>query len=254
MTGDSIRSIVVLVLSIGQFVASSLLFSGRDFEAQTADGPVAAVQDLATPAGYAFIIWFPIYLASIVYGVVQALPSQRTGTLHRHTGWWMALTFGSVILWLVFARFGPAILTIPIIVVQFAGVAIALVIGTRLGFEGRLNRWITAPVFGVFAGWLTAATVLNATNILPEYGVSIFGLSGVPLAYFTLVVASAMALVMLGLSRGQIAYMLTLLWAQVGIIVSNLTMKNEPAVAIGAGVAIALILGATVLIRRQAAT
>jgi hypothetical protein len=250
MWSDRTRAITNLVLSVLQFGAATFVFGAADFEEASADGPIAAPEDLATPAVYAFAIWFLIYSLSVAYGVLQALPSQRTNPTFRAVGAMTAVTFAGCIAWIVAARFGPAFLTIPLILVMFAAIATALLRALRSPPASRAERVILRPLFGIYTGWLTAAIVLNVTNVLPEYGIGIFGLTGVGLAAFTLTCASVIALALIRATRGHLPYVATLLWAQAAIIVVNLTENAQPLVAAGAGMVTLLVVGSTLLARR----
>jgi hypothetical protein len=249
ITISSFRPWIVLVLAVLQYAVSSIVFGVADFETLSADGPIPAPQDLATPAGYVFAIWFVIYSGSVAYGIHQALPSQRHNELYGRVGWLTAGCFAACIAWIIFARFGPAWVTIPLIWIMFACIASAFLIAVRHGVKAGLERWVTLPLLSIYAGWLTAASVLNVTNILPEYGISILGLTGVPLAAFSLVAATALAIAICTLSRGYLGYVATLAWA-LSAIVASVFLDGKPVnVAIFAGCALAGLLGYAVALK-----
>ncbi len=251
MNSDFFRITLNLILAIAQFITANLVFGASDFEVLSADGPISAQQDFATPAIYAFAIWFLIYSLSVVYGVLQALPSQHSNPIYKKIGWYTAGCFASCVAWIVFARWGPAYLTIPLIVIMFTLISAALLISLQNSSPTKGERRVVRPLLGIYAGWLTAATVLNFTNILPEYGISIFGLQNVALAFFTLACASLIALTMIYKTKASMAYVLTLLWAQVAIIVDNLISTNQPLVAAGAGCVIVAIVITTFYVRKR---
>jgi hypothetical protein len=254
LTSNRLRSWTVLLFALAQFAASFYFFGPADFETLSADGPVAAVQDYATPAGYAFAIWFLIYSLSVVYGVYQALPSQQDNALLQKIGWPMASCFAACIAWIAFARLGPAWVTIPIIWIMFACICFAFVTAVHQGASSKMERWVVLPLTAIYTGWLTAASALNITNILPEYGISILGLNGAPLAVFTLTCAGMMVAAICLMSRAHLGYVLTVSWALVAIIVSVVTQDLPQSVAVAAGGLLVGLAILTILIRRKPRT
>lgn len=210
-----------LVFAFAQVIAAGYIFGTADFEALAADGPNASARDLATPAVYAFAIWNLIYLGSIGYAIVQALPSQRERPIFGRIGWLTAVCFAACTVWIFAARFGPAWLTVPLIWIMFITIAFAFLRTLGTSTDSKAMRWIVTPALAIYTGWLTAAVILNATNVLPSYGVSLISFSPVSQAIVTLALASILALVVSIRSRGYLPYVFTILWAFAGVIASN---------------------------------
>lgn len=146
-TNDLARQAVTVAGAIAQVVAGPLGFVFLP--------DVGAVSDqngtLATPAGYAFAIWGPIFLLLGVYAVWQALPAQRTNRLLRRVGWPIAAACLGNALWEVAFPQRQFVVAQIIIVAIFAALALAF---GRLAREAREHglsrgeRWLVALPVG----------------------------------------------------------------------------------------------------------
>jgi hypothetical protein len=243
---DTIRQALNLGMALAQPVTTILCFAlGTSFEEATRGG---AGEPPIIPAGYTFTIWTLIYAGAIVYGVHQALPSQRTSPLLRRIGWPTASAFLGTSAWLVMARFGLTWLTVACIVWMMASLAIVL---RRFVQEGAprtaAERWFVVAPLSLFAGYVTAATFANAAAALKGSGWMAPGASETTWSVAMLVAAGSIAAWVTLATRGNAAYATAIIWALVGIVVANTIerAKNLPVtVAAGSmavGVAAALI-------------
>jgi benzodiazapine receptor len=196
------------------------------------------------PANFTFSIWGLIYLALGAYTVYQALPSQRTQPRQRAVGWFVALTGLFNSLWLV--TFQNTLFAASM-VAMLALLATLIVIYMRLDV-GRAPVSLTTRVFvtlpfSLYLGWISVATIANASYVLYDAGWNGFGISGATWAVIMLLVATALTLVILA-TRGDIAYLLIVVWAFFGIWVRQ---ADAPAVAVVAGgAALALVVAALI--------
>ena len=115
-----------------------------------------------------------------------------------------------------------------------------------------VERWAVNVPFSIYLGWITVATIANVTDLLEYWGWNGFGISGPVWAVIMLAVASAVAYLM-AQTRRDVAYLLVLVWAFIGIAVKQ---AGTPLVNISAWVATALVVGCialAVMARRPAA-
>ena len=195
----------------------------------------AASQNPVTPAGYAFIIWTPIFLLSIAYGIWQFLPANRLSTLARRIGWPLAGAFAADALWQVVsqltASFGFGLVVI--ILLGLACALAALFLGRGAVEAGLGARWIARPLTGLLAGWLTAASFANLAAAWRQSGT--MPASGFGETLTAMVILFAAGGVAAGvtwmLRRDGLWYVLAVAWALVAIIVANLgaNQLNIPA-------------------------
>ena len=74
--------------------------------------------------------------------------------------------------------------------------------------------------FSIYLGWITVATIANITNLLWSAGWNGFGLSAQ--AWFLVMLAAAIIIAAaMALTRHDVAYLLVLVWAVVGIAVKT---------------------------------
>lgn len=190
------------------------------------------------PANYVFGVWGVIYVLLIMFTVYQALPSQRENPYLRKIGYWFALSCLANGTWLVLFHYNLFPLSMVAMLVLLASL---LVIYTRVGVgQGTVSRathWCIQVPFSTYLGWITVATVANASYVLYDAGWNGFGISGEVWAVVMLVVAAVITLTII-ITRRDVAYTAVLLWALVGIIIKQ---SGTPLVAGTAGVAAAII-------------
>ena len=205
-------ALAVLVAAIA-FAASPFLSEGfNGFAAE--QFPVPQVDPPVQPAGYAFSIWGVIYLwliAGAGFGLFQ----------RREEGDWTAarpvLTLSLVVgaAWIPVANLSVFWATVMI----WAMLGTALVALFRVGDEDRF--WQLSPV-AIYAGWLTAASSVSLGLIFAGYG----WLEATPAALLALAIALGIALTVQYRLHRAPEYGMTVIWALVGVIVSNTQPVN----------------------------
>ena len=188
--------------------------------------------NLFVPAGLTFSIWGVIYLLLAVFVVYQLLfrPRQsptRSSFLHRigpvfvisslaNAGWIFAWHYEQVFLSL-------AVMTI--LLLSLIRIYLKLGIG-RPGATGREKLLVHLP-FSVYLGWITIATIANATALLVDLRWNRFGL-GEPF-WAVLMILAGIVLALLVLSRRRdVYYALVVDWALLGILLKRISTDVEP--------------------------
>jgi hypothetical protein len=204
-----------------------------------------AVRTLITPSGWAFAIWGPLFLGSIIFAIWQALPSQRSNALLARIGWPAVVALASQGIWALYTQF--ANLTAISAIIILTSLAALLMILRALCEVPRFTtgeRWLVALVFSALAAWVTAASIVNISASLVYYGVGggDVGEGAYPLAAAIMVaiggVIAAMATVR---SRGNPWYAAVFCWALVAIYFRGGQEAASIAYAcIGAGVLVVL--------------
>jgi hypothetical protein len=189
------------------------------------------------PAGYVFSIWGLIYLALAAYAVYQALPAQQDNARLQSIADLFALSCLANVAWLLLWHYEIFPLTL---VAMFALLGTLIAIYLRLGI-GRVQvptaeKWLVHVPFSIYLGWITVATIANVTTVLDYLGWDGWG---VPQAWaVAMMVAGASIASVVGLTRGDAAYMLVIVWAFVGIAVKH---AATPLVSIAAWVTAGLV-------------
>lgn len=249
MPTDTIRRTANLLLASGQLVVPPILFSGG-FDATSAKLPIAAEPNPATPAGYAFAIWGAIYIGAMIYAVVQALPRTRHLPIFSAIGWHTVLGYGACCAWLFFARFGPVWLTVPIIAIMLLTIGRAFALSAdAFHADKSLPHLLTAVPLTLYAGWLSAATFVNAADVLPGYGFNRFGLRAEGFGRLTVLLAAGTSMVLSWRTQAFPVYIGTVIWALVGIMVSNGGMRFANSIPLVCLAAIVLLIGCAIFFR-----
>jgi hypothetical protein len=252
--GKMIPRILLLILAIIQFATPALIFSGgldeEGFNSQQAQGLVEIAQSPAVPAEYAFAIWGVIYsgcLALAIYGLIR---KGRQDALIDRIALPSAATFALCIAWLFAARFGPLWATSPIITGMLicAGRAFFIAIdeGKPLGW---LRHLVIVGPLAIYTGWLTTPTFISFIDIPPKYAINLFGFSPEALARIAILFAGGLAVAIVIRTRAYLAYVLTLLWALIAIMVQNGNPLGGNGVSMMALIVAAVLSLVAVLVR-----
>ena len=98
-------------------------------------------------------------------------------------------------------------------------------------------RWLVHLPFSIYLGWITVATVANATALLAYLEWDGWGIAPetwtIIMLLATVIIASLMSL-----TRGDIAYALVIIWALVGIALKH---SDNDIVAAGAWISVILV-------------
>ena len=201
------------------------------------------------PAGYVFAIWGLIYLGLLAFVIYQLLPRQRENRRLERIGPWFALGCVANAAWILFWHYGVFPVTLILMLILLVSL---LVIFLRLdiGREqvSRAEKWLVDVPFSIYLGWITVATVANVTDVLYDVGWNGAPLSPEVWAVIMLVIATGLAAAM-SWTRRNIAYVLVIVWAFVGIAIKQ---AATPLVAWSAWVlaAVALVALVVALLRK----
>jgi len=186
------------------------------------------------PAGYVFSVWSVIYLGLLAYTVFQALPKQAENPVLKRIApyYW----FGSLanIIWLFLWHYEVFTWTILFMLVILVSL---LLINRNLEDAGGLIKWLVKLPFSIYLGWISVATVANFSQWLYYLEWNGWGIDPQIWAVILLAVASALGVLMSWL-KNDTFYGLVLIWAFVGITVSQ---AQAPNVVLAAWIGAALI-------------
>lgn len=236
---DRLRQALNLLLSVAQFAAAAIIFSSQ-FGDELFYNP-ANPNPPIVPADYAFSIWGFIFPTSIAYGVYQALPRQRTNALLRRIGWQTAFAFGCITLWSVATLFDPLRYTVPLFFGALGALVYALYQTSRHPQLTLAEQAFVLVPVSVYAAWCTVGTIANTSTSLAGLGYTRLLLGEQTWAVVMLVVAGLISSFTTTAGRGNIPYALAIIWALVGVVVTNVTRYQNPVVAATAGGMAALL-------------
>jgi benzodiazapine receptor len=186
------------------------------------------------PAGYVFSIWGVIYLGMLAYTIFQALPSQADNPVLKRIAPYYWIGSLANIIWLFlwhYELFSWTILFMLLILVS-----LVLIIRNLSEVKG-FNKWLVRLPFSIYLGWISVATIANASQWLYYLSWNGWGVAAANWAVIMLAVASLLGMLMSWLENDT-AYGLVLIWAFVGITVSQAGM---PGIVLAAWIGSALI-------------
>lgn len=199
------------------------------------------------PAGYVFAIWGMIYLALLGFAIYQLLPAQRENRRLERIGWWFALGSLANAAWIFFWHYRIFPVTLILMLILLVSLlAIYLRLGIGRTQVSRAEKWLVDIPFSIYLGWITVATVANVTDVLYYLHWNGAPLSPQVWAVLMLVIATALAAAM-SLTRRDVAYVLVIVWAFVGIAVKQAATPLVAWAAWVLAVAALLALGIGVL-------
>ncbi|MCJ7735248.1 MAG: hypothetical protein MUP11_11960 [Anaerolineales bacterium] len=169
------------------------------------------------PAGYVFSIWGLIYLGLIVYTVFQALPSQAENSqLQRIAPYYWVGSLANTI-WIFLWHYEVFSLTL---IAMFAILITLLMINRSLAQSEGATKWLAKLPFSIYLGWISVATIANVSQFLYFYNWSGWGIDASVWAVLMLSVATLLGILMVW-RENDLPYLLVLIWAFVGITVSQ---------------------------------
>jgi hypothetical protein len=169
------------------------------------------------PAGYVFSIWGLIYLGLILYTIYQALPSQKENTaLKAIAPYYWASSLANTA-WIFLWHYEVFSVTVPTMLVILAAL---VVIYLKLKDSAGAQKWLVRLPFSIYLGWISVATVANISQLLFSLNWSGFGIPGEVWAVIMLGVASVLGL-LVAWRENDPFYVLVLIWAYIGIAISQ---------------------------------
>lgn len=141
-----------------------------------------------TPAGFAFSIWGLIYtlvLISVIWMLWKNKEKEISHMIHK-IGWLFNLSCLANILWTISFSYLLLPLSTVLIAVLLLSLTTILMKISKLNFKVKTIFPIT---FGLYAGWVMIATVVNIAASLVQAGWSGFGISEILWANIILIVA-----------------------------------------------------------------
>jgi benzodiazapine receptor len=232
---DFVRSALVAVLAVVQILVAAMAGGSVGAVANTLHTPLLA-------AGWAFLIWAPIYVGFLFYAAYQLLPAQRGREVHRRTGWWMAASALLNPAWIL-AFSGHVILLAELALVGLL-VVLAVVFG-RLSRERAADRIERATFRGpiaLYTGWVSMATVLGTAATGVWVGLPGDNALAAIAAVVMLLAASGIVTWVVLAGTAVVPYAAAVVWALIGIALN----APPPAVVVTGAVAIVVVLAATV--------
>ena len=196
--------------------------------------------NLFVPAGFTFSIWGIIYLLLLGFVIYQFTRPAAEANVPQRIGPWFFLSCLFNASWILAWHYLMPGLSL---LIMLALLGSLIVIYRRVyeapALEAKGARWWVELPFSVYLGWITVATIANATAVLVDLGWKGGGLPEPVWTVVMIVVAIGMG-VWFAWRQSDIFYALVVAWALAGIIGRR---NSEAATAAYPGIVIAAAIG-----------
>ena len=190
--------------------------------------------NLFAPTGITFIIWGVIYLllaAHTLYqlGLFRKKSEEVKTALLKEVGTLFAISSVANFAWIFSWHYKIIPLSMLLMLVILICLALITIRINKEKLTTNEKIFIRLP-FSVYFGWITVATIANATTLLVDKlgsPVNLLGISEVVWTVAILLVGLLIA-VITTLKYRDTAYGLVIVWAYIGILIKHLTAKPLP--------------------------
>lgn len=153
---DKIRQILVIIATIGTIIfnwlAATGILGGVATNVISDKNPTNI-----TPAGYAFSIWSLIYAGLIAFSIYQALPKNTAKFRSIRTVYLVSCVLNCA--WLYF--WSQEMLWVCFVVITLLLATLFFINSKLKTTESYGEFWFAKFPFGIYFGWVTAATLVN---------------------------------------------------------------------------------------------
>jgi hypothetical protein len=203
--------------------------------------------NLFVPSGFTFSIWGVIYLLLGIFIVYQLLYAFRKNTQNisflEKIGYLFFLSSLANLSWIFAWHFELVPLSLLLMLILL-GSLMAIYLKLQIGIwdSSRSEKYLVHLPFSVYLGWITIATIANATALLVALGWNRFGLSEPFWTVAVIIIGIAISLTIL-FYRKDIFYCLVVDWALFGILIKRISADAVPV----QNIITVVILGLTVI-------
>ena len=241
-----------LLISFGGLIILLILYTLTTL-GYMGDNPVGNtgnyIEPLVVPAGYAFSVWGPIYLALIAFPIFQWFQRQKGHELWKEIRLWYAFNVVCNGLWLVFASYDWQWTTVAIIIFMLYSLYKINALLTQIKTDGgEVNFWAERLGFSMYFAWITLATALNISSALSFYAWSGWGISELVWAVVILSVAAGITAAVFWKYK-DLAYAAVVIWAFAALIVKHL--DSQPVLLWLSAAVIVLFVALIVFIQQR---
>ena len=187
--------------------------------------------NLFVPAGLTFSIWGLIYVLLAIFVVYSILTALKADTKHSFINRIHILFFLTCIAnigW-IFAWHYEMVPISMILMILLLACLIAIYLRLSIGRSNASNqeKYLVHVPFSIYLGWITVATIANATALLVDANWNKFGFGEQFWTICVIIVAIIIALTII-LQRKDIFYGLVVDWALIGILIKRLAVDPSP--------------------------
>jgi len=179
-----------------------------------------AYPNFFVPAGFTFAIWGIIYLQLLIFTVFQWYgawkPTSETNAIVQKSGYWFCLSSLANASWIVAWHYEEMVLSMIIMLALFYALRQAYLRISELRPLQTINSALILLMFSVYFGWISVATIANATALLVSVGFA-GGMLSAPVWAAVFVAVAGMLATFMIYRKQDIGYAAVIIWAAYGI-------------------------------------
>ncbi len=180
--------------------------------------------NLFAPAGVTFSIWGLIYLLLALYTIYMLAADKAPAALISKVNFLFSVSSVANVFW-IFSWHNKII---PLSMAFMVIILVCLILMMRMVTTDThllSEKFFIKLPFAVYTGWITVATIANATVLLVSLGWNGFGLSDELWTVIILIVGAIIG-VLSGIRFKSIAYLLVMIWAYAGILIKHTSISG----------------------------
>lgn len=237
--------ITFIVMIVVNVLANSLPINGVDTGVISDSYP-----NLFAPAGITFAIWGLIYLLLALFtfyqlGIINKNDEISTELLNK-VGILFSISSIANTIWIFTWHYQVIWLSIVFMLVILISL-IKIVNAIKKERLSSKEKFFVKLPFSIYFGWITVATIANATTLLVSLNFKGFGISETIWTVLIIIIGAIIGIITLLRNRDYF-YGLVIIWAYFGIIIKHTTVFNSmyPAVIIAAIISIVFLITADI--------
>ena len=235
------RSVLVIVATIATIIFNALAATGY-VNGITPAAISAKYPTVLTPAGYAFSIWSLIYIGLLAFSVHQALPANAGRYRSVRSPYILSCLLNCA--WIYFWHREQIAICLAIILLLCG--TLIFIRYRLMGFGSTGDTWLAKAPFGLYAGWVTAASTVNFLVLLSYLKVDFSGAGENMVGIVLIAVATGAAIIARAALRDYF-FPLAVAWALTAIAVKQ-SGNTAIVVATALGVVVCIVTAGTVVV------
>ncbi|MEP7214367.1 MAG: hypothetical protein ABI791_14920 [Acidobacteriota bacterium] len=212
---ERLRSFLVLLATLGTIAFNWLAAVGR-INGVTPEMISDAYPTPITPAGYAFAIWSLIYIGLVAFSIYQLLPSNIER--YRNVRSLYILSCALNCAWIYFWHNDQ--IAICLAIIAALAVTLFFINYQPRSSDSAIANFIVKGTFGIYFGWVTAATLVNFAVMLVYLKVGLSDSANTGVAVALILLAAALG-VFMRVRYCNYFYPLAIAWALTAIAVQQ---------------------------------
>lgn len=224
LTRRLLNKLVVLITFI-LMIAVNIMANSIPINGVTTGEVSSSYPNLFAPAPYTFAIWGVIYVLLAMYTIYQFVyKDTKLNDLLNKVGVLFSISSVANAMWvLAWHNF-----MIPLSMILMVVILVCLILISEVIKSNNLSTceriFIRLP-FSVYFGWITVATIANATTLLVSLGWESFGIAATIWTIIVLLIGMAIGTAVV-IKNSDFIYGLTLIWAYYGILVKHISSNG----------------------------